>query len=54
MVVVSLRLSKLPLNLRERLETCKWDIDEFYEYIPSEIIIESVDQDYIRRSNIKH
>jgi hypothetical protein len=54
MIVVSLRISQLPLDLRERLETCNWKIEEFYEYTPSEILIESVDQDYIRRSNIKH
>lgn len=30
MVLVSLRISELPIDLRERLETCNWEIEEFY------------------------
>lgn len=54
MVLVSLKYKDLPINLIERIPKCNWKIEEFYEYTPSEILIESVDQDYIRRSNIKH
>jgi len=52
MVLVSLRISELPIDLRERLETCNWKIEEFYNYIPTEIKIDKIDQEYIRRSKI--
>lgn len=52
MVLVILRISELPMGLRERLETCNWKIEEFYNYIPTEIKIDKVDREYIRRSKI--
>lgn len=53
MVLVILRISELPMDLRERLETCNWKIEEFYNYIPTEIKIDKIDREYIRRSKIK-
>lgn len=52
MVLVSLRISDLPIDLRERLETCNWKIEEFYNYTPTEIKIDKIDQEYIKRSKI--
>jgi hypothetical protein len=52
MVLVIFRISELPMDLRERLETCNWKIEEFYNYIPTEIKIDKIDREYIRRSKI--
>ncbi len=53
-ILVTLRYKNLPVDMVERIPSCNWKIEEFYKYTPSEIFVESVDDDYIRRSNVKH
>lgn len=53
-ILITLRYKSLPVDMIEKIPSCSWKIEEFYKYTPSEIVVESIDDDYIRRSNIKH
>jgi hypothetical protein len=51
LVIVDLEINNIPTELRENTITCRWQVENFYQYYPSKIKVRKIDQNYIEKLN---